>query len=181
MQADVWKKVEELFQAVRGQPKAARGEFLKHAYPGASEVRAEVQSLLDAESKAESFLESSPVSCTLRPGTKLGPFANQSFAQQQQREQVNAENYRLWRSRVASKAMGPVRSGHCAGHRCTSESVEAGTPRPLFDAALPSVPFSRYPYDLSPDGQRFLVLNATPRHSPGSLTVILNWTGLLKP
>jgi Tol biopolymer transport system component len=65
--------------------------------------------------------------------------------------------------------------------RCTTDSVEAGTPRPLFDAALPPVPFSRYPYDLSPDGQRFLLLNAAPGRSPGKLQVILNWTGLLKP
>jgi serine/threonine protein kinase len=64
---------------------------------------------------------------------------------------------------------------------CTSDSVEAGTPRPLFDAALPPVPFLRYPYDLSPDGQRFLVLNAAPGRSPGKLALILNWTGLLKP
>jgi Tol biopolymer transport system component len=65
--------------------------------------------------------------------------------------------------------------------RCTRDSVESGTPRPLFDAALPSVPFSRYPYDLSPDGKKFLVLNAAPGQPPGRLEVILNWTGLLKP
>jgi hypothetical protein len=65
--------------------------------------------------------------------------------------------------------------------RCTTDSIEAGTPRPLFDAALPSVPFSRYPYDLSPDGQKFLVLNAAPGQPPGRLEIILNWTGLLKP
>jgi hypothetical protein len=65
--------------------------------------------------------------------------------------------------------------------RFTTDSIEAGTPRPLFDAALPSVPFSRYPYDLSPDGQKFLVLNAAPGRPPGKLAVILNWTGLLKP
>jgi serine/threonine protein kinase len=68
-----------------------------------------------------------------------------------------------------------------AAIRCTSDSVEAGTPRVLFDAALPSLVFSRYPYDLSPDGQRFLVVNAARGHLPGSLTVILNWTGILKP
>jgi len=65
--------------------------------------------------------------------------------------------------------------------RFTNDSVEPGVAHVLFDAALPSVPFSRYPYDLSPDGQKFLVLNAAPGHSPGNLSVILNWTGLLKP
>ena len=64
--------------------------------------------------------------------------------------------------------------------RCTNNSVEAGVPRPLFDAALPSVPFSRYPYDLTPDGQKLLMLNAARGRLPGRLAVTLNWTGLLK-
>ena len=63
--------------------------------------------------------------------------------------------------------------------RFNSDSVEAGAPHVLFDAALPSVPFSRYPYDMSPDGQRFLVLNAAHGRAPENLTVILNWTRLL--
>ena len=65
--------------------------------------------------------------------------------------------------------------------RFTTDSIDAGTPRPLFDAGLPPVPFSRYPYDLSPDGQKVLVLNAALGQPPGRLEVILNWTGLLKP
>jgi eukaryotic-like serine/threonine-protein kinase len=55
---------------------------------------------------------------------------------------------------------------------CNNDSVEAGTPRPLFDAALPSVPFTRYPYDVSPNGQRILVLNAARGSLPGSLKLI---------
>ena len=50
--------------------------------------------------------------------------------------------------------------------RFTSESVEAGAPEALFR-------------DLSPDGQRFLVLNAARGRAPGSLSLLLNWTGLL--
>jgi Tol biopolymer transport system component len=63
--------------------------------------------------------------------------------------------------------------------RFTSESVEARAPGALFESALPSVPFSRFPYDLSPDGQRFLVLNAARGRAPGTLSLLLNWTGLL--
>jgi eukaryotic-like serine/threonine-protein kinase len=64
--------------------------------------------------------------------------------------------------------------------RFTSDSLEVGASRALFNAALPSSPFSRYPYDISSDGKRFLVLNAARGHAPGTLTLLLNWTGLLK-
>ena len=64
--------------------------------------------------------------------------------------------------------------------RFSKDSVEAGSPQPLFDAGLPTLVFSRYPYDVSSDGQRFLMLNIARGLSPGSLTLILNWTGLLK-
>jgi Tol biopolymer transport system component len=65
--------------------------------------------------------------------------------------------------------------------RFTKDSIQPGVLHPLFDAALPSTPFSRYPYDLSSDGQTFLVLNKARGGSPESLTVIVNWTGLMKP
>jgi Tol biopolymer transport system component len=64
--------------------------------------------------------------------------------------------------------------------RFTANSIEAGAPRALFEAGLPSSPFTRYPYDLSPDGQRFLLLNAARGRSPGHLSLLLNWTELLK-
>ncbi len=74
MQADVWKKVEELFQAVQAQPLGKRAEFLENACPDDPQVRAEVQSLLDAAPGAASFLDSSPLSSALSAGTKLGHF-----------------------------------------------------------------------------------------------------------
>jgi Tol biopolymer transport system component len=94
----------------------------------------------------------------------------------------NGGRYPRWRGNGSDIVyLAPDGKLMSAAIRCTSDSVEAGVPRVLFDAALPSVPFSRYPYDLSPDGQRLLVLNAARGHLPGSLTVILNWTGMLKP
>ena len=74
MQAEVWKRVEELFRAAQAQPREKRVEFLKRACPDDAQVRAEVRSLLDAETSADSFLESSPISSALAPGTKLGHF-----------------------------------------------------------------------------------------------------------
>jgi len=59
-------------------------------------------------------------------------------------------------------------------------SIEAGTPVPLFDAGLPVTPFLRYPYDVSPDGKKILVLNAPRGRPPGNQALILHWTGILK-
>jgi serine/threonine protein kinase len=74
MQADLWKKIEELFQAVQAQPPDKRVEFLNQACPDDPQVRAEVQSLLDAAPGAASFLDSSPLTSALTPGAKLGHF-----------------------------------------------------------------------------------------------------------
>ena len=48
MQADLWKKVEDLFRAAMAQPPDKRAEFLNQACPADPQIRAEVQSLLDA-------------------------------------------------------------------------------------------------------------------------------------
>lgn len=74
MQAEVWKRVEELFRAAQGQSPDKRREFLKQACPDDARICAEVQSLLDAESSVESFLDSSPLSSALARGTMLGHF-----------------------------------------------------------------------------------------------------------
>jgi eukaryotic-like serine/threonine-protein kinase len=95
---------------------------------------------------------------------------------------LNGGRYPRWRGNGSDIVyLAPDGKLMSTAIRYTTDSVEAGTPRALFDAGLPSVPFSRYPYDLSPDGQRLLVLNAARGRLPGSLTVILNWTGILKP
>jgi non-specific serine/threonine protein kinase/serine/threonine-protein kinase len=58
MQADLWKKIESLWQAALAQPPEQRAAFLEEACPDDPQLRREVQSLLDQP--AESFLESSP-------------------------------------------------------------------------------------------------------------------------
>ena len=74
MQADRWKKIEELYEAAVALPPEKRSEYLERACPADAGLRGEVQSLLAQQ--ADSFLESSPVSAikTLSPGAKLANF-----------------------------------------------------------------------------------------------------------
>ncbi len=74
MQADLWKKIEELYHAVLAQPPGQRDEFLAQACPDDPQVRAEVQSLLDQ--KAASFFDGAPMSAvpSLATGARLGNF-----------------------------------------------------------------------------------------------------------
>ena len=51
-----------------------------------------------------------------------------------------------------------------------------GPPRTLFDR---SNYFLKYSYDVSPDGERFLMLRRDPGSAPRQLNVILNWSGTL--
>ena len=57
---------------------------------------------------------------------------------------------------------------------------EAGTPAMLFDINVRDLgfPFGRR-YDVTPDGQRFVVDELTGRTKPSALTVVVNWSALL--
>ena len=55
-------------------------------------------------------------------------------------------------------------------------TVESASPRPLF--RLPVVDTGRSPYEVAPDGQRFLI-RAIPTRAPEPLTAIVNWPSLL--
>jgi len=76
MQAERWKQIEELCQAALAQPAEKRAAFLAHACPDDSQLRGEVQSLLDQQ--ADSFLKRAPVSAiqALSAGAKLGNFGD---------------------------------------------------------------------------------------------------------
>ena len=54
-------------------------------------------------------------------------------------------------------------------------ALERETPRPLFP--VPIVSF--YPYDVAPDGQRFLVLQPAEDDKSQAMTVIINWQAAL--
>jgi eukaryotic-like serine/threonine-protein kinase len=62
MEPERWKKIEELYQAAMAQPAEKRADILRRACPGDHELRAEVQSLLEAAGGTSSFLEGSPLS-----------------------------------------------------------------------------------------------------------------------
>jgi len=66
---------------------------------------------------------------------------------------------------------------HLAGVR-----IEIGEPQPLFLLQLGvsgELEFARHPYDVSPDGQRFLVIRRAPDTEPDSAVVVTNWTAVL--
>lgn len=91
---------------------------------------------------------------------------------------ANGGKYPRWRGTeiVYVAADGKLMS---VAIRFGSDSIDVGAPRLLFDPQLPQVPFSRYPYDLTRDGQRFLCVSAGKQSPSGPLNVILNWTNLL--
>ena len=74
MQADRWKRVQELYEAAIALSPEKRAELLREECPADAGLRDEVESLLAQQ--ADSFLESGPVSAikTLSPGAKLGNF-----------------------------------------------------------------------------------------------------------
>ncbi len=56
---------------------------------------------------------------------------------------------------------------------------EAGVPRGLFNIQVTSSD-SGYPYDVSSDGMRFLVITIVAEEQPNAITVVQNWTAELK-
>ena len=64
----------------------------------------------------------------------------------------------------------------------TSDRMEIGTPHPLFAIRpRPRERLDAYPYDVSSDGQRFVVNTLTEDTTSTAITVVLNWTdGLTK-
>jgi Tol biopolymer transport system component/predicted Ser/Thr protein kinase len=66
--------------------------------------------------------------------------------------------------------------------RLAAGRLEIGEPQPLFLLRLGvsgEVQFSRHPYDVSPDGQRFLVVRRAPDTEADSAVVVTNWTAVL--
>ncbi len=59
-------------------------------------------------------------------------------------------------------------------------AFDAGIPRSLFDLPSGSAEFERLDYDVSADGQRFLVNAPAGKKAPSSITLVQNWTAGLK-
>ena len=67
--------------------------------------------------------------------------------------------------------------------RSAAGRLEIGEPQPLFPLNLGTggeVQFHRHPYDVSPDGQRFLVIRRAPDSEPDGAVVVTNWTAALR-
>jgi Tol biopolymer transport system component/predicted Ser/Thr protein kinase len=63
----------------------------------------------------------------------------------------------------------------------TQPSFAAGTPRMLFEGRYEPAPFLAANYDVSPDGQRFLMLKESGQDTPTTqINVVLNWFEELK-
>jgi hypothetical protein len=58
-------------------------------------------------------------------------------------------------------------------------AFSASKPRMLFEGPYIPSPRSFADYDVSPDGQRILMLKAAEQ-APGQINVVLNWTADLK-
>ena len=62
----------------------------------------------------------------------------------------------------------------------TRERVNVAPPRPLFSIRpRPPVRLDAYPYDMSRDGQRFVVNALTDEATSNSITLVLHWMGML--
>ena len=59
----------------------------------------------------------------------------------------------------------------------SAKGLEASKPVPLFE--ITAAPAARQQYDVTGDGQRFLV-NSVAVESETPVTVVLNWTAALK-
>jgi serine/threonine protein kinase/Tol biopolymer transport system component len=80
MQAERWKKIEEIYQAAAALPPEKRAALLEERCPGNPDLRAEVEQMLEAAGSRDSLLDGSPLSSlverqlALEPGDKLGAF-----------------------------------------------------------------------------------------------------------
>jgi hypothetical protein len=59
-------------------------------------------------------------------------------------------------------------------------AFEVGAVRPLFDAPALRIPNQGSMYDVSPDGQRFLVNTLAEEDAAAPITLVVNWPALLK-
>ena len=59
--------------------------------------------------------------------------------------------------------------------RFVRDEVQAGVPQALFKAPIGAVQLTVDQYDVTPDGQRFLVLKQAPEPGQPPLTVVVNW------
>ena len=62
----------------------------------------------------------------------------------------------------------------------TGAKFVAGTPHALFQTRITGARFVHFQYDVTPDGQRFLINSLSPENTAPPLTLVLNWNAQLK-
>ena len=68
-----------------------------------------------------------------------------------------------------------------AAIKASGDRIEVGAPRALFAIRpRPPVRLDAYPYDVSPDGQRFVVNTLVEDAASSTITVVHNWTSASK-
>ena len=89
----------------------------------------------------------------------------------------------VWNRNGSSSSTPP---GHGADVRRASRlrrrRLEPGEPQPLFPLQFDisgELPWHLQPYDVAPDGQRFLVIRRAPGVEPDGVVVVTNWTAML--
>ena len=60
------------------------------------------------------------------------------------------------------------------------ETFQAGDPSELFDVSFSPAGVNPYPYAVSADGQRFLVITPEESASSAAISVVLNWASALR-
>jgi serine/threonine protein kinase len=61
----------------------------------------------------------------------------------------------------------------------TGQSLQAATPKVLFQTRIDSIGRSPHEYDVTADGRKFLI-NSRPEQAPQPITLYVNWTAALK-
>ena len=61
--------------------------------------------------------------------------------------------------------------------RTTPAGLQVGVPVELFASGLANWPPNVYGYDVTADGQRFLVISSVEASKPDTITVLVNWNG----
>ena len=89
----------------------------------------------------------------------------------------------VW-NRNGSELFYAARDGmlRSAALRVAAGRLEVGEPQVLFPLQLEmsgELPWQHHPYDVSPDGQRFLVIRRAPDTEADSAVVVTNWTSSL--
>jgi len=96
---------------------------------------------------------------------------------------ANGGSWPQWRRDNAEIVfVAPDETFMAAQVRINGDELTVGAIRPLFKTRLRTrIRLDAYPYDMTPDGQQFLVNALIEENLSTPLSVILNWPRLLRP